>query len=264
MAGDRLRRVFALTNLLKNPFPFSFSNSLAAVSKAFASRPLRWRYFCPCLRQGQNKCGDAASDSCGLRGEAQDPSRRKSAGVALGLEKSACPFLNSFRLPTVKLALSRPRLNLSSMCSWESPIALTPSKTPVTPRLPRRESKGSTNRRQFSGTSKQKHRTAERQRSARPLRATLAHLHWIFLRSHVRRQQTAIYHFCLLPRRSLGGLIRPVRLITAQHFLHVTASGLSVAIPSTSARCAASRSRGLQATIPLSSRKCMSRLPGRF
>ena len=52
--------------------------------------------------------------------------------------------------------------------------------------------------------------------------------------------------------------------LPAKHFLQVTALGFSVAMPSTSARCAASRSRGLQATIPSSFRKCRSRFPGLF
>src|SRR5690349_5149707 len=43
------------------------------------------------------------------------------------------------------------------------------------------------------------------------------------------------------------------------HLEHVTFAGSEVAIPSISARCAASRSRGLQATLPFSSRPCRSR-----
>src|SRR3972149_5037084 len=44
-----------------------------------------------------------------------------------------------------------------------------------------------------------------------------------------------------------------------RHLRHVTAAGSSVAIPSISARCAASLSRGLHKTIPSSLRACTSR-----
>jgi len=46
--------------------------------------------------------------------------------------------------------------------------------------------------------------------------------------------------------------------ISSSHFLQVTAVRSSVAMPSTSARWAASRSRGLQATMPPALRKCRS------
>src|SRR5207237_1115170 len=65
----------------------------------------------------------------------------------------------------------------------------------------------------------------------------------------------------------LCGAPIPVSLWTAytgcraRHFLQVTALGSSVAIPSTCARWAASRSRGLQATIPSSFNACRSRRP---
>ena len=56
----------------------------------------------------------------------------------------------------------------------------------------------------------------------------------------------------------------PVLPITNQHFLHVTDSGSSVEIPSTSALWAASRSRGLHATMPSLFKKCRSLFPGLF